>query len=558
MRWLRILLIVVAVACFGIALSYPIRYRMAQESNNSDMEKLSSLRAKGLETSAEATAAPEATDAKPEQTAAAPTEPKTAQTGNGEATASPGRTQEGEAPPATVSETAQTGKDEETAPETVQSGESEVTASPVERQEGEAPPATVSETAQTGKDETTGPPAEVKESEPPPATVSETAQTGKDETTGPPAEVKESEPPAATAPETAQPGGPEATEPPVETQEGEAPPATAPETTQTGVSEATAPPTEAQADAIDLEPTAASAVEEIVPEAPLSESTPEAEPTPDPGLTPEPEPEPTPVPEPTPTPGVMDLILGFPGIPEPEAKATRGPTPTPEVTVEPSPTPNRRIYTGAPPYPLKEKVTLDPDAMLPELKEIYELNHDLVGWINIPDTVIDYPVVQTQDSDFYLSHDFYGEENVNGQIILDTLCDPYTPSYNLVISGHHMKNGSMFGDLPKYASKSYWAKHPFLEFDTLMARKKYVIFAAFYSADYDEDEEGFRYNADIQYDLDLDLWLAEVRRYQCYDTEIDVEFGDELITLTTCNRERRRDGRFVVVCRKIREGEKFE
>ena len=259
---------------------------------------------------------------------------------------------------------------------------------------------------------------------------------------------------------------------------------------------------------------------------------------------------------PTPTPGLMDLILNEVGIVAP----TQTPTPTlaPTATPAPSPTPDRHVHNNALPYPLLEHIEFDPNAMLPELREIYALNPDLIGWIVIPGTVVDYPVVQTENSEFYLEHDFYGNANINGQIILDPLCDPYTPSYNLIISGHHMKNGSMFGDLPDYRTQSYWEQHKFLEFDSLMFRKQYVIFAAFYSADYDEDEEGFRYNADIRYALEAEKWLAEIRENQLYDTEIDVEFGDEFLTLTTCNRARHRNGRFVIVCRRIREGETFE
>ena len=81
---------------------------------------------------------------------------------------------------------------------------------------------------------------------------------------------------------------------------------------------------------------------------------------------------------------------------------------------------------------------------------------------------------------------------------------------------------------------------------------------AFFSADYDVDEEGFRYNADVQYAQDAKQWLQEIKETQVYDTEIDAEFGDEFLTLTTCNRSRRRDGRFVLVCRRIRPGEVIE
>ena len=267
-----------------------------------------------------------------------------------------------------------------------------------------------------------------------------------------------------------------------------------------------------------------------------------------------PTPEPTPTPELTREPNYWDLGKYYAPTPEP----TPTPKPVEGPTVAPTPTPDRSIRNGPLPYALRDKAELDETAILPELKDIYALNKDLIGWINIPDTVIDYPVVQAEDGEFYLTHDFYGEENVNGQIILDKLCDPYTPSYNLVVSGHHMKNGSMFGGLPQYRTKSYWAKHPFLEFDSLMERKIYVIFACFYSADYDEDETGFRYNAIIDYKIDADRWLEEIEENQLYDTEIEREFGDEFITLTTCDRARHRNGRFVVVGRRIREGESFE
>ena len=236
---------------------------------------------------------------------------------------------------------------------------------------------------------------------------------------------------------------------------------------------------------------------------------------------------------------------------------TPRPTSTPRPAAEPEPTADREVRTGALAYPMKEKVYLDESRILPELKDIYEINHDLVGWIHIPDSNVDYPVVQTPDNDYYLTHDFYRQENKNGQIILDYRCDPYTPGYNLVISGHNMLNGTMFARILYYASSNFWNYHKVVEFDTLMERRRYVVFAAFYSADYDEDEEGFRYSADIQYRQDAEAWLQEIEENRLYKTGIDVRFGDEFITLTTCTTQNRKDGRFVVVCRRIREGENY-
>lgn len=236
-----------------------------------------------------------------------------------------------------------------------------------------------------------------------------------------------------------------------------------------------------------------------------------------------------------------------------------GPEETPAVQATATEEPIDRYHreNDALPYPNKERIELDPEKILPQYQQMYEQNPDLVGWLNIPGTPIDYPVLQNEVRDYYLKKDFYGNKNFNGQLILDSACDPWTPSYNLVVSGHNMNSGKMFGSLEYYTSKYFWQKHKTFTYDSLMREGTYVVFAAFYSADYDVDETGFRYNADIQYGLDAELWLGEVAANQLYDTGIDVKFGDEILTLTTCFYQRK-DGRFVVVARRVREGEVIE
>ena len=178
----------------------------------------------------------------------------------------------------------------------------------------------------------------------------------------------------------------------------------------------------------------------------------------------------------------------------------------------------------------------------------------MIGWLEIPGTIIDYPVVRNEDPDYYLERDFYGKTNTNGQLILDEECDAWTPSYNLVISGHNMKSGKMFAQLTNYASEYFWFGHKTFTYDSLLREGEYVVIGAFFSADYDENEEGFRYNADIQYRIDATTWLSEVRENSIYETGIKAEFSDEFLTLTTCLYHRE-DGRFVVVARRVREGE---
>ena len=243
---------------------------------------------------------------------------------------------------------------------------------------------------------------------------------------------------------------------------------------------------------------------------------------------------------------------------EPTQEITPEPTPVPTPRPSPSPTPDRHVRTGALPWSLVEKTPFDASKILMQYRKLYEMNTDMVGWLTIPGTYVDYPVMQSSDDEFYLSHDFFKKDNENGLLILDGNCDPYTPSYNLVVSGHNRWNKQMFSNLSDYQNKWYWEQHKLIQFDSLMETRTYVVFAAFFAADYAEGEEGFRYNANIQYSVDADQWLENIRDYQMYDTGIDAEFGDQFLTLTTCNSSRRKNGRFVVMCRRVRDGEVIE
>ena len=317
--------------------------------------------------------------------------------------------------------------------------------------------------------------------------------------------------------EAAQPGA-AATEPPAE-----ATASAAPQETEAATAAAPGGPTAA--------PAAETGTEEPAPEA--KETSSEGPADTEAPATPEPMPEPTPEP-------------------------TEEPTATPTGAPTPSPTPDRSVRTGPLPYPLKEKATMDPERILEELRDIYAINQDLVGWLTIPDTDIDYPVVQTADAesmDFYMDHDFYGEQNRNGALVLDFECDAYTPGYNLIISGHHLTNGMMFSYLTDFEKASFWEKHRTVQFDTLMERQTYVVVAAFRSAAYKDNERGFRYSANIQYKVECEQWLEEVFANQLYETGVDAEWGDFFLTLTTCNKIYHPEGRFVVVCRRLREGE---
>ena len=118
--------------------------------------------------------------------------------------------------------------------------------------------------------------------------------------------------------------------------------------------------------------------------------------------------------------------------------------------------------------------------ILPELTELYRQNNDLVGWICVEDTNINYPVMQSKDNpNFYLKHGFDKAYTDYGCPYVQENCDMELPSDNIIIYGHHMNDGSMFAGLMKFKDKSFWEKHKTVSFDTLTDRQTYEVLAVF-------------------------------------------------------------------------------
>ena len=204
--------------------------------------------------------------------------------------------------------------------------------------------------------------------------------------------------------------------------------------------------------------------------------------------------------------------------------------------------------------------------MLPEYEMLWQQNEDFIGWLRIEDTVIDYPVMQcAEDENYYLTRDFYEEENINGCLILDndsnagigTIEQDYNngsnPSTNLIIHGHTMKSGQMFGNLKLYQDKEYGLSHNIICFDTLYEKREYELIAVFYSQVYYQSEDVFKYYNFFQADTqeEFDDWYSNIKVMSLYDTGVTAEYGDEFITLSCCAYHVQ-DGRFVVVGKRIK------
>lgn len=183
-------------------------------------------------------------------------------------------------------------------------------------------------------------------------------------------------------------------------------------------------------------------------------------------------------------------------------------------------------------------------------KALYEQNNDFVGWITIDGTTIDYPVMQSiGDSDFYLKHNFEKAYSDYGVPYVDKAC-AVGLSANTVVYGHHMKNGSMFSSLVNYVDKAYFEEHPIIHYDTIYGFGEYQVIAAF---SFDTNNETFRYNEfGDGNEMQFNEYVAECMARRAYDTGFTAEYGDKLLTLSTCEYTHQ-NGRFVVVAKLITE-----
>lgn len=201
------------------------------------------------------------------------------------------------------------------------------------------------------------------------------------------------------------------------------------------------------------------------------------------------------------------------------------------------------------PMPSAENPTV-PMTAREKYAEVYAANDDLVGWISIDGTAINYPVMQSIDRpNYYLRRGFDREYSRHGVPYIQEDCI-VDSSENLIIYGHHMNDGSVFAELCSYKSRDFWLSHPTIRFDTMDEFGIYEIVAVFKTVAYAKD--GFRYfdYAELDDLARFDAYMTQCKALSLYDTGLEAEYGDKLITLSTCEYSRE-NGRMVIVARKV-------
>ena len=190
--------------------------------------------------------------------------------------------------------------------------------------------------------------------------------------------------------------------------------------------------------------------------------------------------------------------------------------------------------------------------------DLLKINSDIKGWIKIDDTPIDYPVLQSsqENPEFYLNKNYKKEKDNSGSIFINSYYSMFdNKTQNVVMHGHSMKNGRMFGALLKYSSLDFYKNHPIIDFDTIYESGKWKIFAIIKTNSKEEDGPIFNYfipNFNSQYEF-LEF-IYEIKIRSILDIPVDIAKNDKIISLSTCSYEM--DGfRTVVFARKIRENE---
>ncbi len=181
--------------------------------------------------------------------------------------------------------------------------------------------------------------------------------------------------------------------------------------------------------------------------------------------------------------------------------------------------------------------------------ELLKQNEDVVGWITIDDTQVDYPILHSSDNVEYLTRNYYGDESRAGSIFMDYRNDITSSNLNTVIYGHRMKDGSMFQQLTKFLDQEFFETHRTFEYDTLYESYEAEIFAVYQTL------TEFNYiETDFSSEEEYEELLAEIQSRSLFQTDIEVNADDQIITLSTCDYKLDADdGRLVVHAKLVKK-----
>ncbi len=218
----------------------------------------------------------------------------------------------------------------------------------------------------------------------------------------------------------------------------------------------------------------------------------------------------------------------------------------PSSSVPPDTVATNPVESTGPTEPTKPPVT-------PSMQELYKINNDVVGWLRIADTPINYPVLQRKsDRDYYLNRDFYGKYSKHGSLYVREACDVFAPSDNVTIYGHNMADGSMFASILYFRDKAFFNYHKYIQFDTLTERHTYQVVCLFHTSGTYGEGFPFHLYDDFRDEAEYEEFITGIRELAIYDSGVETQYGDKFLCLSTCYRTGALpNGRLVLVAKRI-------
>lgn len=214
---------------------------------------------------------------------------------------------------------------------------------------------------------------------------------------------------------------------------------------------------------------------------------------------------------------------------------------------------NKSLYNDIMPDKTTDDLSKVTSEFTEKVKELQKENTDIKGWIRIEDTNINYPLLQTDNNDYYLTHNYKKEKSSYGSIFINSNCNIKDDKTNVIIYGHDMKDNQMFKDLIKYQDKEFYEQHPIIKIATEEGENDYEIIFTFKSRVFYQDETNvFRFYQYYNFDNEnkYNEYISNCKKIQLYDTGKTATYGEQLITLITCEYSQE-NGRMVVVAKKV-------
>ena len=204
---------------------------------------------------------------------------------------------------------------------------------------------------------------------------------------------------------------------------------------------------------------------------------------------------------------------------------------------------NDRFVTEKQPVPTEKPAENQPPAPSPtpdiehspisvNFETLLQENSDVRGWLYLPGTVLNYPLVQARDNDFYLERMWNGEWNPNGSLFLDYRCAPNFTNHNTIIYGHNMNDGSMLHCIREYVEQSYYDEHPYMFMNTPDGNYRVEIFSGYIC-----DAESDTYTIEFYDTPSYEAYLDKICRQSNFNCDITPSVTDRIITLSTCTYE---------------------